>query len=135
MVGRIGAEGLDMSVRIPKRIATVGGVQIAISGVVNAVLGARIGALVYDVYPGGRMGHVGIIAGVAAILIGLAIVLAVVPLYQRKKRGPVVLGGILTIVLGHLGAIAGALYVGTVGVVLCYMAGIWALVVGAKARE
>lgn len=117
-----------MNVRIPKRIATTGGVLISASGVVNAVLGVRIGALLYDAYPGGKMGHVGIIAGVAAIAIGLVIVFLVVPLYQRTNRGVVALAGILTMVLGHVGAIAGAIYVGTVGMLLCYITGIWILV-------
>lgn len=121
-----------MDLRIPKRIATVGGVLISISGVVNAVLGARIGAPLYDAYPGGRMGHVGIIAGVAAIAIGLVIVFVVVSIYKRRNRGLVLLAGILTIVLGHLGAIAGAIYIGTVGVALCYTAGIWVLVEAAR---
>lgn len=39
-------------------IATVGGVLITASGLLNVVLGARIGALLYEAYPGGRMGQV-----------------------------------------------------------------------------
>ncbi len=120
----VGAQELDMIVRIPKKIAAVGGVLISISGVVNAALGERIGALLYGAYPGGRMGHLEIIAGVVAITIGLAIIFTVVPIYERSNRGLVVLGGTLTIVLGHLSGIAGAIYIGTVGVVLCYLAGI-----------
>ena len=120
-----------MNLGIPKRIATAGGVLISISGVVNAVLGARIGVLLYDAYPGGKMGHVGIIAGVAAIAIGPVIVFLVIPWYQRTNRGVVALAGILTIVLGHVGAIAGAIYVGTVGMLLCYIAGIWILAAAA----
>ncbi len=116
-----------MNLRVPKRIAKIGGVLITISGVVNAVLGARIGATVYDAYPGGKMGHVGIIAGITATAIGLIIVFLIVPIYERRNRGFVVFGGVLTIVLGHLGAIAGAIYVGTVGMVLCYAAGVWAI--------
>lgn len=118
-----------MNLRMPKRIAKMGGVLITISGVVNALLGARIEATVYDVYPGGKMGHVGIIAGIAAIAIGLIIIFLIVPIYERRNRGFVVFGGVLTIVLGHLGAIAGAIYVSTVGMVLCYTAGVWAIVV------
>jgi hypothetical protein len=120
-----------MNLRTPKRIAKTGGLLIAISGVVNTILGARIGAVLYDAYPGGKMGHVGIIAGVAAVAIGLILVLVIVPIYDRMHRGFVVLGGILTIVLGHLGAIAGAIYVGTLGVLLCYIAGLWAIIVAA----
>jgi len=121
-------EGLRMNARKPKKIATVGGALICASGVLNAALGARIGAVLYDVYPGGRMGHVGIISGVAAIVIGLVILLLITRLYERRNRGLLVLGGILTIVLGHAGAVAGAIYVGTAGVALCYVAGIWLLV-------
>jgi uncharacterized BrkB/YihY/UPF0761 family membrane protein len=117
-----------MNLRIPKRIAKIGGALITISGVVNTVLGAHIGAFLYDAYPGGKMGHVGIIAGLAAIVVGLIIVFLVTPIYERTNRGFVMLGGVLTIVLGHVGGIAGAIYVGTVGVALCYVAGIWTIV-------
>lgn len=121
-----------MKVETPKRIATIGGILLSVSGVVNSVLGARIGALFYDAYPGGKMGHVGVIAGVLAIAIGIIIVFVVVPLYERRKRWLLALAGILTIVLGHAGAVAGAIYVGTVGVALCYIAGISVLVVAAR---
>jgi len=118
-----------MNLKTPKRIAKIGGFLIAISGVVNAILGAQIGAILYDAYPGGKMGHVGIIAGIAAVAIGLIIVFLIVSIYERRNRGFILLGGILTIVVGHLGAIAGAIYIGTAGVLLCYIAGLWAIVV------
>jgi len=121
-----------MNLRTPRRIATIGAVLISISGVVNSVLGARIGAILYDAYPGGRMGHVGIIAGVAAIAIGLVIAFIVVPLYEHRRRAIILLGGMLTVTLGHVGAIAGAIYIGTVGVVLCYISGIWVIVAAVK---
>lgn len=123
-----------MNLGRPKRIATIGSVLISISGVVNSVLGAWIGAILYDAYPGGRMGDVGMIAGVAAIAIGLVIRFFVVPLYEQRRRGLVLLGGILTVVLGHVGAIAGAIYIGTVGLVLCYISGIWVIVAAARDR-
>ena len=121
-----------MKARIPSRLAAGGGILVVISGVMNAVLGVHIGALWYDIYPGGRMGHVGIIAGACAIAIGLIILFAVIPLYEHRNRGLVLLGGILTIVLGHMGAIAGMLYIGTSGMVLCYIAGIWLIIVSAR---
>ncbi|UCC85019.1 MAG: hypothetical protein JSW46_08940 [Gemmatimonadota bacterium] len=121
-----------MKVETPKKIATVGGILLSVSGVVNAVLGARIGALFYDAYPGGRMGHVGVIAGLLAIVIGVIMVFFVVPLYERRNRWVLALAGILTIVLGHAGAVAGAIYVGTAGVALCYVAGIWLLIVAVR---
>ncbi len=120
-----------MNTKTPKRLAAVGGALLSASGLVNAVLGARIGALVYDAYPGGRMGHVGVIAGLIAIVLGITIVFVVVPLYDRRKRWLLALAGLLTIVIGHAGAIAGAIYVGTLGVILCYAAGIWLLVTAA----
>ena len=78
------------------------------------------------------MGHVGILAGMIAMAIGLIIIYVIVPIYKRDTRGHIVLGGILTIILGHLGAIAGAIYVGTVGVLLCYVAGVWLLVAACR---
>jgi len=127
-----------MNLNIPSKIAKVGGVLISISGVVNAILGIRIGATFYDAYPGGKMGHVGVIAGVAAVVIGLIILFLIIPIYKKKNRLLVLLGGVLTIVFGHIGGIAGAIYVGTAGVVLCYTAGVWVIVVvvmGLRRRE
>jgi hypothetical protein len=111
---------------------------IIASGIVNATLGMSIGAMYYEVFPGGNMGHVGIIAGIAAIIMGMLIVCIVVPLYNRHERPYVALAGILTVVLGHLGAIAGAIYIGTLGLLLCYVAGFWTLIVAftkAKLKE
>jgi len=120
---------MEQKLRIPKKLAFIGGLLIGVSGVVNAALGVSIGALYYDVYPGGNMGHVGIVAGIAAIVLGIVIIFAVVPLFRKQKRGYIALGGILTVVLGHLGAVSGAIYVGTLGLLLCYVAGFWALVI------
>ncbi|MCK5618472.1 MAG: hypothetical protein KAJ17_03690 [Candidatus Krumholzibacteria bacterium] len=127
-----------MNLNIPSKIAKVGGVLISISGVVNAILGMRIGATFYDAYPGGKMGHVGVIAGVAAVVIGLIILFLIIPIYKKKNRLLVLSGGVLTIVFGHIGGIAGAIYVGTAGVVLCYTAGVWVIVAvvrGLRRRE
>jgi hypothetical protein len=74
------------------------------------------------------MGHVGIVAGLAAIVIGLVIVFIITPIYDRASRLFVALGGVLTVVFGHAGAVAGAIYVGTLGMAVCYVAGIWAIV-------
>jgi hypothetical protein len=121
-----------MNLRTPKRLTRIGGILISISGVVNIILGIKIGALVYDAYPGGHMGHVGILAGAAAIVIGLLIVFVVRPLYERRHRGVLLLSGILTIVLGHLGGVAGAIYIGTAGVMLCYVSGVWLVVAAVR---
>ncbi|UCD04604.1 MAG: hypothetical protein JSV98_05650 [candidate division WOR-3 bacterium] len=116
--------------RIPRRFAMIGGYLIIASGIVNAALGMNIGALYYAPYPGGNMGHVGILAGIVAIIIGLIIVFLVVPLYHSQKRAYIALAGLLTVILGHLGAVAGAIYVGTAGLLLCYIGGFWAIVLG-----
>ena len=124
-----------MENHIPHRIAAAGGIFIILSGVLNTVLGAQIGALYYDPYPGGRMGHVGIIAGLIAVLIGALILFGIPRLYNRENKKMRILGAILTVILGHLGSVFGALYLGTVGVVLCYLAGIWLLVIGIRNSE
>jgi hypothetical protein len=121
-----------MNVRIPRRLAVFGAALITVSGVLNAALGLKIDALLYDVYPGGKMGHVGIIAGLAAIAIGLVLWLGIIRLYDPARRGRLALAGLLTVVLGHVGGVVGAIYVGTLGVALCYTAGIWALVLAVR---
>ena len=74
------------------------------------------------------MGHVGIIAGLTAILLGLIIIYYLPKLSDLQSRSKRLLGGTLTILLGHAGAVYGALYLGTVGVILCYIAGMWILI-------
>ncbi len=117
---------------IPRRLAVTGGVLLSLSGIVNTALGIHIGALIYEPYPGGKLGDVGIVAGIVAFAIGLVIIFLIAPLYDQKNRRSLTKAGILTLVLGHLGAIAGALYIGTAGVILCYIAGIWVLVPNKK---
>ncbi len=119
---------MEQKLRMPKKLALIGGYLIITSGVVNAALGMSIGALYYNPYPGGNMGHVGIIAGIAAVVLGVLIVFLVVPLYNSQKRTHIALAGAMTVVLGHLGAVAGAIYVGTLGLLLCYIAGFWVLI-------
>ena len=116
----------------PKLIAKIGGTLILISGIVNLILGIQIDALIYEVYPGGNMGHVGIWAGIAAIIIGIIILFSIIPLYESPHRNSVLRGGVLTIILGHIGGIGGAIYVGTAGVAFCYIAGIWILITTLK---
>ncbi len=107
-----------MKTQIPQRIAAAGGIFIILSGALNFVLGVQIGALYYYPYPGGKMGHVGIIAGLIAVLVGALILFFIPRLYNREEKKLRILGAILTMVLGHLGSIFGALYLGTVGVIL-----------------
>lgn len=117
---------------IPRKIAAGGGVLIFLSGLLNLILGIQIGAAYYHPYPGGKMGHVGVIAGMIAVGIGLAMLLGLPHLYDSPLRGLRILGGGLTFVLGHAGAVFGALYVGTAGVMLSYLSGIWLLVIYLK---
>jgi hypothetical protein len=124
---------VTMKSQIPPKLALIGGILIIISGILNVILGIKIDALYYEVYPGGHMGHVGVLSGLAAVILGFIIVFLVVPLYRKVNRAYRFLAGLLTIVLGHLGAITGALYVGTLGVILCYIAGVWIFVTGMKA--
>ena len=120
---------MQKRLQIRRKLALIGGYLIIASGIANAALGMSIGAIYYEVFPGGDMGHVGIIAGIAATIIGILIVWVVEPLYDRQKRPYLALAGILTVVLGHIGAIAGAIYIGTLGLLLCYVAGFWTLIV------
>ncbi len=78
----------------------------------------------------GLFGHVGLSAGVAAVAIGCFLIWIAL----HEPTGPLgkVMVGVLTVVLGHLGAIAGALLFGTAGVLLGHVAGIWLFVRGVR---
>jgi hypothetical protein len=116
--------------RLRVRLALIGGILIIGSGLVSIWVGGRAGYLTYEPDPGGVFGHVGILAGVAAILIGSALVW--IALHEPTSSLRKVAVGLLTMVLGHLGAVAGALLVGTAGLVLSYVAGIWLVVTGVR---
>jgi hypothetical protein len=132
-----------------KRIAQLGGVLIFISGVVSLLLGVQVGAFVYEIYPGGRMGHVGIISGLVAMVMGIMTVHVAAPRIdpvgvpapagstdqggaagstaaptETKRR--VRRGAFFVFACGLLGAITGALYVGTLGMFFCCVAAGWA---------
>ena len=114
-----------------QRVALLGGALIAASGLLSIWVGGRAGYLLYEPDPGGVFGHVGVLAGAAAIVVGSALIW----LAHREATSPIakLRVGILTIVLGHLGAVAGALLVGTAGLLLSYLAGIWLTVQGVRA--
>jgi hypothetical protein len=116
-----------MSLRREK-LALAGGILIIASGVVSIWVGGRAGYMLYEPDPGGLFGHVGILAGITAILIGSVLVWIAL----HEPAGPIgkVTVGLLTVVLGHLGGIAGALLIGTAGLILCYVTGIWLVVRG-----
>ncbi|MGB2964955.1 MAG: hypothetical protein WBB69_13320 [Anaerolineales bacterium] len=65
------------------------------------------------------MGHVGILAGLAAILIGALIIFGIPRLINLRNKRVRILGSNTTVVLGHLGAVFGALYLGIIGIFLC----------------
>jgi hypothetical protein len=84
----------------------------------------------YGPDPGGLFGHVGVLAGITALGIGALVVW--VALHEPRSAPGKVVVGFLTAFLGHLGVIAGALLIGTAGVVLCYVAGVWLVVRGLR---
>ena len=111
---------------MPGRLTSIGGALIIVSGLVSLVVALTFGAVLYEVDPNGLFGHVGIVAGLVAVAIGAF--LFWFGRLERTTPARLVLAGIVTIVFGHLGAVAGALLVGTAGVLLCYAAGVWFLV-------
>ena len=113
-----------------EKLALAGGILIAVSGLASIWIGGRAGYILYEPDPGSVFGHVGILAGIAAIVIGSGLLW--IALHEpADPRGKLALG-LLTVVLGHIGAIAGAMLIGTAGVLLCYVAGIWLMVRGIK---
>jgi len=112
-----------MKVGIPRKLTMIGGALIIASGVVSLVVALTFGAVLYEVDPNGLFGHVGIVAGIVAMAIGAF--LFWFGCLERNTTGRLILAGVVTIVFGHLGAIAGALLIGTAGVLCCYVAGIW----------
>jgi len=121
------AEERQMYLRRDK-LALIGGILIVASGLVSIWVGGRAGYMMYQPDPNGLFGHVGVLAGFAAILIGC--VLVWIALHEPAGSPGKVVVGLLTMVLGHLGAITGALLVGTAGLILCYVTGIWLVVKG-----
>jgi hypothetical protein len=113
-----------------KSLALAGGILIIASGLMSIWIGGRAGYRTYEPDPNGVFGHVGILAGIAAIAIGGTLVWIAL----REPAAPLakLALGLLTVVLGHLGAIAGALLVGTAGMLLCYVAGIWLIIRGVR---
>jgi len=112
-----------LKTRIPGRLTMIGGALIIASGLVSLGIALTFGAVLYEVDPNGLFGHVGIVAGLVAMVIG-----AFLFWFGRLDHitpGRLVLAGLVSIIFGHLGAIAGALLVGTAGVLCCYVAGIW----------
>ena len=115
-----------MKVSMPRKLTMIGGALIIASGVVSLVVALTFGAVLYEVDPNGLFGHVGIVPGIVAMAIGAF--LFWFGCLERNTTGRLILAGVVTIVFGHLGAIAGALLIGTAGVLCCYVAGVWFLI-------
>jgi hypothetical protein len=113
-----------------EKLALTGGILIVASGLVSIWIGGRAGYMLYQPDPGGVFGHVGIWAGVAAIVIGS--ILIWIARHEPASPSAKMVAGLLTVLLGHLGAMAGALLIGTAGVLLCYLTGIWLIVRGVR---
>jgi hypothetical protein len=107
-------------------LGITGGLLILASGIVSAWLGRRTGSFVYEPDPGGHFGHIGVVTGIAAVAIGVAIMLLATRNYETRQRQ--VIAAVLMMVLGHAGAVAGALIIGTAGMILCHVAGIWLII-------
>ena len=121
-----------LNIRIPSRLMRIGGVLIFVSGIVSLVIALTFGAVLYEVDPNGLFGHVGIIAGLLAMAIGAF-------LFWFSRREHItpwrqVFAGIISIVIGHMGAVAGALLIGTAGLLCCYVAGVWFIVIAVLNR-
>jgi len=114
-----------------EKLALTGGILIVASGLVSIWVGGRAGYMWYEPDPGGIFGHVGIVAGIAAIVIGSGLIW--IALHQPVGLPGKVVVGFLTVVLGHLGAMTGALLVGTAGALMCYVAGTWLIVKSLRA--
>jgi hypothetical protein len=113
-----------------EKLALAGGILIVASGLASSWIGLRAGYVLYQPDPGGVFGHVGVLAGAGAIVIGSVLIW----IARHEPTNPLakLVVGCSTVVLGHLGAIAGALLVGTAGMLLCYVAGIWLMVRGVR---
>ena len=122
-----------MKTQTPVLFTKIGGVLIFLSGIISLVVALTFGAVLYEVDPNGLFGHVGILAGLAAMLIGGF--LFWLSSREHKTRRQLVVAGLLTIVFGHIGAVAGAMLVGTAGVFICYVAGIWFFVLATRYKR
>ena len=101
-----------------------------LSGFVSLIISIPIGAAFNKIDPNGLFGHIGIINGIIAIIIGCLLLWSSHQYYLFPFR--IILKGIFTIIISHIGAIYGALLIGTAGLILCYIAGIWYIIIGFK---
>ena len=111
-------------------VLRTGAVLIFLSGIVSIVVSIPVKAVYNGVDPNGLFGHIGIVNGVLAMIIGGF--LFWLGRQVLKNALLTVVSGILMVVIGHLGAVMGVLLVGTAGLLLCYIAGFWSIVLGIK---
>ena len=111
-------------------VLRTGAVLIFLSGIVSIVVSIPVKAVYNGVDPNGLFGHIGIVNGVLAMIIGGF--LFWLSRQVLKNALLTVVSGILMVVVGHLGAVMGVLLVGTAGLLLCYIAGFWSIVLGIK---
>jgi hypothetical protein len=111
-------------------VLRTGAVLIFLSGIVSIVVSIPVKAVYNGVDPNGLFGHIGIVNGVLAMIIGGF--LFWLSRQALKNALLTVVSGILMVVIGHLGAVMGVLLVGTAGLLLCYIAGFWSIVLGIK---
>jgi len=111
-------------------VLRTGAVLIFLSGIVSIVVSIPVKAFYNGVDPNGLFGHIGIVNGVLAMIIGGF--LFWLSRQVLKNALLTVVSGILMVVVGHLGAVMGVLLVGTAGLLLCYIAGFWSIVLGIK---
>ena len=111
-------------------VLRIGAVLIFLSGIVSIVVSIPVKAVYNGVDPNGLFGHIGIVNGVLAMIIGGF--LFWLSRQALKNALLTVVSGIVMVVVGHLGAVMGVLLVGTAGLLLCYIAGFWSIVLGIK---
>jgi hypothetical protein len=111
-------------------VLRTGAVLIFLSGIVSIVVSIPIGAVYNGVDPNGLFGHIGIVNGILAMIIGGF--LFWLSRQVLKNALLILVSGILMVVVGHLGAVMGAMLVGTAGAILCYAAGFWSIGLGIK---
>lgn len=116
--------------RTRRRLAIAGGILIIMSGFVSIFIGIRGGFIQTHPDPAGLFGHIGVLTGIKAVVIGG--LLTVMAFYKPAKPIWKIVLGLFTVVFGHLGAIAGALLVGTAGLLLCYIAVFWLMGIGIR---
>ena len=104
-----------------RKLALTGSILIVLSGLLSIVLGSVYGLWHYEPDPNELFGHIGIYPGIKAVIIGA--ILITLALFDGKSRRHRILAGLGFVVLGHLGAVYGAMLVGTAGVLCLYIAG------------